>query len=123
MMAMELVSAKLWNFSLFLLSFFLVLTLFPFQKGFPFVHLHCESVLLKDFFRQNLVRIKDILSELEKQVEPLEKQAQTAKEYLNLKEELKIYDIHLFLHSVLLTPNAQHLLHCSFRSHLVLRYL
>lgn len=56
-----------------------------------------EAVKKLESQRQNLVRIKDILSELEKQVEPLEKQAQTAKEYLNLKEELKIYDIHLFL--------------------------
>lgn len=56
-----------------------------------------EAVKKLESQRQNLVRIKDILSELEKQVEPLEKQAQTAKEYLNLKEELKVYDIHLFL--------------------------
>ena len=47
--------------------------------------------------KQNLVRVSDILSELEKQVGPLEKQAATAKEYLRLREELKRYDVNLFL--------------------------
>ena len=39
--------------------------------------------------KQNLVRVTDILSELEKQVGPLAKQSETAREYLKLKEELK----------------------------------
>lgn len=47
--------------------------------------------------KQNLVRVNDILAELEKQVGPLEKQSETAKNYLKLKEELKIYDANLFL--------------------------
>ena len=47
--------------------------------------------------KQNLVRVSDILSELEKQVGPLAKQAETAKEYLRLREELKRYDVNLFL--------------------------
>ncbi len=47
--------------------------------------------------KQNLVRVSDILSELEKQVGPLERQAATAKEYLRLREELKHYDVNLFL--------------------------
>ncbi len=47
--------------------------------------------------KQNLVRVKDILSELEKQVGPLERQAETAKRYLQLKEELKVYDVNGFL--------------------------
>lgn len=47
--------------------------------------------------KQNLVRVSDILSELEKQVGPLARQSETAKEYLRLKEELKIYDVNLFL--------------------------
>lgn len=46
---------------------------------------------------QNLVRIKDILSELEKQVGPLKLQSEAAKEYLKLKEELKGRDANLFL--------------------------
>lgn len=46
---------------------------------------------------QNLVRISDILSELEKQVGPLAKQSEKAREYLKLKEELKKYEVNLFL--------------------------
>lgn len=45
----------------------------------------------------NLVRVKDILSELEKQVGPLEKQAEVAKVYLKNKEELKSLDVNVFL--------------------------
>ncbi len=47
--------------------------------------------------RQNLVRVNDILAELEKQREPLGRQAETAKEYLKKREELKTYDINMFL--------------------------
>lgn len=47
--------------------------------------------------KQNLVRVNDILSELEKQVEPLEKQSEVAKVYLRKKEELKSLDINVFL--------------------------
>ncbi len=47
--------------------------------------------------KTNLIRVNDILSELEKQVEPLEKQSETAKEYLKKKEELKILDVNMFL--------------------------
>lgn len=47
--------------------------------------------------RQNLTRVNDILQELEKQLGPLEKQSETAKEYLKMKEELKTFDINMFL--------------------------
>lgn len=47
--------------------------------------------------QQNLVRVSDILSELEKQVGPLEKQSETAKVYLKKKEELKTLDVNVFL--------------------------
>ncbi len=47
--------------------------------------------------KQNLVRVNDILSELEKQVGPLERQAETARRYLQYKEELKTYDANAFL--------------------------
>ena len=47
--------------------------------------------------RQNLVRVTDILSELEKQVGPLKKQSEVAREYLKKKESLKTYDINMFL--------------------------
>ena len=47
--------------------------------------------------RQNLLRVQDILAELEKQVGPLEAQSEKAREYLRLKEELKAYEINMFL--------------------------
>lgn len=46
---------------------------------------------------QNLLRVNDILTELEKQVGPLEQQSEKAREYLRLKEELKNYEISLFI--------------------------
>ncbi|MBO6242401.1 MAG: AAA family ATPase, partial [Butyrivibrio sp.] len=45
----------------------------------------------------NLTRLSDILSELEKQVGPLEKQSEVAKEYLKLRERLKTLDVNMFL--------------------------
>ena len=47
--------------------------------------------------RNNLVRVSDILGELEKQVRPLERQSEKAKIYLKKKEELKILDVNSFL--------------------------
>jgi len=47
--------------------------------------------------KANLVRVNDILSEIEKQLAPLERQSETAKEYLKKKDELKIYDVNMFL--------------------------
>ena len=47
--------------------------------------------------KQNLVRVNDILAELEKQTGPLEKQAEKARVYLRKKEELKNLDVNVFL--------------------------
>ena len=47
--------------------------------------------------RENLVRVNDILAELERQVGPLEKQSETARIYLKKKEELKTLDVNMFL--------------------------
>lgn len=47
--------------------------------------------------RENLSRVNDILSELEKQVGPLQKQSEVAKKYLLYKGELKRFDVNVFL--------------------------
>ena len=47
--------------------------------------------------KMNLVRVEDILSELEKQLAPLEKQAEKARAYLKRKEALKTLDVNVFL--------------------------
>lgn len=47
--------------------------------------------------KQNLVRVNDILAELEKQIEPLGKQSEKARIYLRKKEELKTLDVNAFL--------------------------
>ena len=47
--------------------------------------------------RQNLVRVTDILSELTRQLGPLEKQSETAKIYLAKREALKELDVNMFL--------------------------
>ncbi len=48
-----------------------------------------EAVNKLEKEQQNLLRVDDIIGELEVQIEPLEQQSEKAKEYLRLKEELK----------------------------------
>ncbi len=50
-----------------------------------------------DIERDNLVRVNDILKELEERVGPLEKQSEIAKKYLKKKDELKTLDVNMFL--------------------------
>ena len=47
--------------------------------------------------RDNLSRVNDILEELANRVEPLEKQAAVAKEYLELAQRLRTLEINIFL--------------------------
>ena len=49
---------------------------------------------------QNLVRIEDILSELEIQIDPLKEQSETAKTYLRLHDSLRESEISLFLDTI-----------------------
>lgn len=65
------------------------ITKFKRRKGLALKKLESE--------RESLVRVNDILAELEKQVGPLEKQAKVAKEFLNLREELKIFDVNSYI--------------------------
>ena len=48
--------------------------------------------------RLNMSRVKDILSELGRQVGPLRRQSEAADKYVHFREEMKKYDINLFLY-------------------------
>ena len=58
-----------------------------------------KSLAEKNLFEatENLIRVNDIIGELEKQIGPLEKQSEVAKEYLRLKEILKNLEVNNFL--------------------------
>ena len=65
------------------------ITKFKRRKGLALKKLESE--------RESLIRVNDIITELEKQVGPLERQAKVAKEFLNLREELKTYDVNSYI--------------------------
>ena len=46
--------------------------------------------------QQNLLRVEDIISELEGQLAPLEEQSETARQFLSLREQLKQAEIAMF---------------------------
>ena len=48
----------------------------------------------------NLLRINDILAEIEGNLEPLQAQSEKAKKYLNLRESLKNIEVGLFLYNI-----------------------
>ena len=48
----------------------------------------------------NLLRINDIVSEIENNIEPLKIQSEKAKKFLSLRDELKSYEIGLFLYNI-----------------------
>ena len=48
----------------------------------------------------NLLRINDILLEIEQNLSPLKVQAEKAKEFLNLREELKQIEVGLFIYNI-----------------------
>ena len=47
--------------------------------------------------QQNLVRVNDILSELTRQLGPLSRQSETARIYIRKREELKNFEVSMFL--------------------------
>ena len=56
-----------------------------------------EAQRRMDHTRENLTRVEDILSELTERIEPLKAQSEAAREYLALRDELKILDLNVFL--------------------------
>lgn len=59
-----------------------------------------ESEKKLEHTKLNILRINDILSEIEGNLEPLQMQADKAKKYLNLREELKNIEIGLFVYNI-----------------------
>ena len=56
--------------------------------------------------RQNLYRVNDILMELEKQLGPLKRQSETAREYLKMRDHQKALDVNLYLMEYVRTKDA-----------------
>ncbi len=59
-----------------------------------------ESEKKLEHTKLNLLRINDVLSEIEMNIEPLKMQSEKAKKYLNLREELKDIEVGLFLYNI-----------------------
>ena len=59
-----------------------------------------ESEKKLEHTKLNLLRINDILAEIEANIEPLKNQSEKAKKYLNLREELKNIEIGLFIYNI-----------------------
>ena len=59
-----------------------------------------ESEKKLEHTKLNLLRINDILAEIEANIEPLKVQSEKAKKYLSLREELKSIEIGLFLYNI-----------------------
>ena len=59
-----------------------------------------ESEKKLEHTKLNLLRINDILAEIETNIEPLKIQSEKAKKYLNLREELKNIEIGLFIYNI-----------------------
>ena len=60
-------------------------------------HRKAAAVKKLESEQANLVRVNDILSELDRQVGPLREQSETAKIYLAKRDELKTCDVNLYL--------------------------
>ncbi len=65
-----------------------------------FRHRKEEAERKLDATEDNLTRIRDIISELEVQVAPLEKQAEDAHRYLKIHDELKTLEVDLWMHQL-----------------------
>ncbi len=59
-----------------------------------------ESEKKLEHTKLNLLRINDILTEIEANIDPLKQQAEKAKKFLNLREELKNVEIGLFIYNI-----------------------
>lgn len=63
---------------------------------FKFKKLEAERKLERT--QDNLTRINDILSEIDRQLKPLKHQSEVAKKYLELKEKLKVLEVNAYIY-------------------------
>lgn len=54
-----------------------------------------------DHTKQNLVRINDVIYELESRLGPLSEQASVARKFLDMREELKVLEVNIFMDGIL----------------------
>lgn len=59
-----------------------------------------ESEKKLDTTEQNIIRIDDIINELETQLGPLSQQSANARKYLDMRENLKVLELNLYLRNV-----------------------
>ncbi len=59
-----------------------------------------EGIKKLELTKQNILRIEDILHELELQLEPLKEQAETARKYLTLRDKLKDIEINVYIDTI-----------------------
>jgi len=65
-----------------------------------FRHRKVEAERKLNATEENLIRIRDIITELEGQVGPLAKQAEQAKKFLKIRDELKTLEINVWMHTL-----------------------
>lgn len=53
-----------------------------------------------DMAEENMIRLRDIMSELEERVEPLRRQSEKAKKFLELAQEKKLLEVSLWMHNL-----------------------
>ena len=59
-----------------------------------------ESEKKLESTEQNILRIEDIIRELEDQLNPLYEQSEKAKKYLNMRERLKVLELNIFMRNI-----------------------
>ncbi len=65
-----------------------------------------ESEKKLEHTKLNLLRINDIISEIESNIEPLKQQSEKAKKFLSLRENLKNIEVGLFLYNIEKNKNS-----------------
>lgn len=65
--------------------------------------------------RDNLLRLADIVNELEIQLGPLKKQSENAKKFLELREKLKTYEVNTYIHQYEYASSSKEIINTRLR--------